>query len=400
MCGFNSKRHHFAYHYVHFVFLRHATKVDNLEDSTGWVSNFDPPVNATLATDQVEECVKSLNHVINPETHILLHTSPYNRCMQTSGMLAKALPTSRVKIRVDQGLGEWLSTSCDLTLLPPNDNGISLMSNVNSYINDAGLQELRDMTWNMNRFSRGGQYGELLAEFKLRCLNYLKAMIGFYTTGAGAVKDENTVVFVVSHGPCIVTFLQLLICRPIFNEIPSCVPFSLHYSNFLCFKEYGSFLDKSLKITRSEADRILDLSINNSDLSLDRMYKEYEPPVPRGRSHRKAKYSLSSSEDSSEESSDDDEGIVIRSRSSTLNSIRVRSRGNTESEVSRLYIPSNLKESPPSPLTVSPDFGSRIQDYYVEDKENVAEKTGGGLAEIMNGDSQNSDDEYWLGSNL
>lgn len=381
---------------MHFVFLRHATEVDNLEDTANWVSSFDPPVETTIATGQVTSCVESLSHVINHETNILIHTSPYNRCMQTSGMLSKALPTSRVKIRVDQGLGEWLSTNCDLKLLPPNDNGISLMSNVNSYINEAGLHDLRDMTWNMNRFSRGGQYGELLAEFKLRCLNYLKAMIGFYTTGAGAVKEENTVAFIVSHGPCIVTFLQLLICRPIFNEIPPCVPFSLYYTNFLCLKEYGSSLDKTLKISRSEADRILDLSIDHSSLSLDRMYKEYEPPVPRGRSHRKAKYTLSSSE----ESSDDDEGIVIRSRSSTLNSIRVRSRGNTESDVSKLYIPSNLKESPPSPLTVSPDFGSRIQDYYVEDKENVTGKTSGGLAEIMNGNSQDSDDDYWLGGNL
>ncbi|KAH3660469.1 hypothetical protein OGAPHI_007055 [Ogataea philodendri] len=250
---------------MHFIFLRHAARADKEvhlsdenfrpdlinNDPSFWLAAYDPPLNSLIAAQQVQRAFKRVSSSIKslkPEgtpSEIIIHSSPYNRCIQTSEYLASQIVASssklkhNLKLRVDQALADWLNEYYQLEFLPPNDGGSSLISNFNSYIeseqdtkfhcqsHNFRLKSIRDTGWLYNRLGRCGDYGESPDDFRSRCFSYLSMLTQFYQDSQSSDKGKNTVVFVVSHGAVISMFLQIITAKSLFSEIPLCTPIYL-----------------------------------------------------------------------------------------------------------------------------------------------------------------------------
>ena len=259
---------------MHIVFIRHGTRIDKSRpgtspgesapsvdtvpassdvdmESSNWLSNFDPPLNEELASHEMDSAFKKVstnifNNRLKTEK-IMIHTSPYNRCIQTSELLLDKIKRckliekkAQVKLRVDQALSEWLNENYNLKYLPPNDDGYSMINNVNAYLNQPAsddackgefssstrtqLRAIKDFTWSYNQLGHCGDYGESASTFTRRCFNYLISLLQLYYTSQDSAADRHMVVFVISHGAVISTLLQILLGRSIFNEIPLCTP--------------------------------------------------------------------------------------------------------------------------------------------------------------------------------
>ena len=267
---------------MHIIFIRHGSRIDksnpgispshssisfDLEkksvkvdienelelESSNWLSNFDPPLNETLASYEMDNAfMKIQNNIFNGRKHktsrIMIHSSPYNRCIQTSELLLDKIQKFKlkekekidIKLRVDQALSEWLNENYNLKYLPPNDDGYSMINNVNAYLNQdindsnckgefssktrSQLKDVKDFTWSYNQLGHCGEYGESASAFTRRCFNYLIYLLQFYYMRQNSEADKNMIVFVVSHGAIISTLLQILLGRSVFNEIPLCSP--------------------------------------------------------------------------------------------------------------------------------------------------------------------------------
>ncbi|KAI0463565.1 hypothetical protein LJB42_002567 [Komagataella kurtzmanii] len=272
---------------MHLILLRHCTRIDKTEsalkipsekiDTSEWISSFDAPVCLDMATEEVSIASKSINEYVH-SPNLIIHSSPYNRCIQTAELLMDKLEGAKCKLRVDHGLSEWLNVNFKLNYLPPNDNGISLISNLNNYIygnplKGTLLRDTEDPSWLHNKLGTCGEYGESLKEFKTRCFHYLRNLNKHYTQHE---VPENTTIVVISHGAVIFTLLQTLIDRPIFNEIPLCVPIffkKLDLYNYM-LKDYDETLASILSIAHpNDLNILLDTEIDTRRLKLD--YNEY-----------------------------------------------------------------------------------------------------------------------------
>lgn len=274
---------------MHLILLRHCSRVDKahrecsrppspssyddqISPSTSWLANFDPPVDLALADKEMDAAVRMMSSHLAPQhpskrLRVLIHCSPYNRCVQTAEMLLSRLEHQPEfnpahckvthKFRVDQALSEWLNESFNLNFLPPNDDGYSMINNVNIYLTSptvsygmdsqiskwerqhekttdappplnattrTHLRNIKDSAWSYNALGHCGDYGEPPLEFKQRCFDYLTTLLQYYYTRQPYSADKDTVLVVISHGAVISTLLQMLLNRPIFNEIPLCTP--------------------------------------------------------------------------------------------------------------------------------------------------------------------------------
>lgn len=263
---------------MHFVLIRHGTRIDKVkhgispgqskvsldqdknlnniddnieEESANWLSNFDPPLNEEIASHEMESAFKKISTNLlgkNRPGRVMIHSSPYNRCIQTSELLLNKLKNNSnqterkfiTKLRVDQALSEWLNENYNLKYLPPNDDGYSMINNVNAYLYSPvdesackgdfssktknQLRDVKDSTWSYNRLGHCGEYGESSSSFTKRCFGYLIKLLQFYHTNEETQTEKNMVIFIISHGAVISTLLQILLGRSVFNEIPLCTP--------------------------------------------------------------------------------------------------------------------------------------------------------------------------------
>lgn len=313
---------------MHIVLIRHCTRIDkskpgispgqsivsldkenirndDVEDSSNWLSNFDPPLNGRIASEEMSNAFKKISNDVlnkNQAKKVMIHSSPYNRCIQTSELLLNKLlhgrqPEEKVqtKLRVDQALSEWLNENYNLKYLPPNDDGYSMINNVNAYLNQPNfasdkegiftentkdqLRNVKDSTWSYNQLGHCGEYGESASEFTTRCFNYLINLLQYYYTKQGPDADREMVVFIISHGAVISTLLQILLGRPVFSEIPLCTPiyFKQSQKRRSVFKlmDYDFNLNKLLGTsTDQEFYKILDKPIDLTKLDPDNLRSE------------------------------------------------------------------------------------------------------------------------------
>ncbi|GMG53104.1 unnamed protein product [Ambrosiozyma monospora] len=188
---------------MHIILLRHCTRIDKFAkkksadgnvtpepcelDSSSWIANFDPPVAPELASKEVANAFKKISSNLSDQKHskktkLIIHSSPYNRCIQTTELLLDQLKSSKflehstlqksTKLRIDHALSEWLNENFNLHYLPPNDDGYSMISNVNTYFStspkeDADiltretrntLRSVRDHSWMHNKLGHCGDY--------------------------------------------------------------------------------------------------------------------------------------------------------------------------------------------------------------------------------------------------
>ncbi|ODV97912.1 hypothetical protein PACTADRAFT_47744 [Pachysolen tannophilus NRRL Y-2460] len=237
------------------ILLRHSIRVDkeirNVNNSDGsidtssWLSNFDPPLD-------IDKSIKQLNETFNDHVleligskggDIIIHSSPYNRCLQTAEIITEKFSGDDhddhiTRLRIDHSLSEWLNFNFNLRYLPPNDKGLSLMSNVNQYLygGNSKLAELRDPYWNNYKFGDPGEYGESLNHFKKRCLNYLQQLLVHYEGMDNEDNDDDSTVIIISHGAVISVLLQIMLKRNIFSEIPLGTPIIFNKIDHLLFQ--------------------------------------------------------------------------------------------------------------------------------------------------------------------
>lgn len=301
---------------MHLILLRHCARVDKTlhKQKAGpatWLANFDPPVDINRASEEMDTALRHICTHIAPEPaskklQVLIHCSPYNRCIQTAELLLAGIekapelnPThfhvSR-RLRIDQALSEWLSENFNLNYLPPNDDGYSIINNVNTYLNspetDFGvanqteaptdlnsstrthLKDIRDPTWSYNALGHCGDYGEPPLEFKRRCFDYLTSLLQYYYRRQPYSADKNTVLIVISHGAVISTLLQMLLNRPIFSEIPLCTPVyfkqSLQRRTVFSLMDYDFNLNKILSFSSDrQLYRLLETPIDMSMMTFE-----------------------------------------------------------------------------------------------------------------------------------
>jgi broad specificity phosphatase PhoE len=281
-------------------------EIDELEiESFNWLSNFDPPLNQIVASHEMEGAYKRIaNNVLgnHKADKIMIHSSPYNRCIQTSELLLNKLKNSKLvddktltKLRVDQALSEWLNENYNLKYLPPNDDGYSMINNVNAYLNQPvddnscngdfnfktrnQLREVKDPMWSYNQLGHCGEYGESASSFTRRCFNYLINLLQFYYTRQNSEADKHMVVFIISHGAVISTLLQILLGRSVFNEIPLCTPIYFKQSekrrSIFKLKDYDFNLFNLLSPSSDQKFyKILDTPIDLTKLDPDNLRSE------------------------------------------------------------------------------------------------------------------------------
>ncbi|ODV83260.1 hypothetical protein CANARDRAFT_177897 [[Candida] arabinofermentans NRRL YB-2248] len=323
---------------MHIVLIRHASRIDKSDtafqnhggspsdqvdlNSSRWLSTYDPPLNASLASDQMDIAFKklsthlTLSNVPSSTPNIIFHSSPYNRCIQTTELLLSHImmsmndpakgpvtPPSSLKklfkLRIDQALSEWLSENFNMNYLPPNDDGYSMISNINAYLNPQGsveeegpfteqsrqqLSEIKDQVWMYNRLGHCGEYGESPKDFKKRCFDYLISLLQFYNQKQTFEQDKGKVIFIVSHGAVISTLLQILINKPIFNDIPLCTPIYLKQSDIkrsvFNLMDYDFNLSSILSMRNDkELYNLLGSDIDFSLMDYDSIFSEFEPSI-------------------------------------------------------------------------------------------------------------------------
>ncbi|KAG7883695.1 hypothetical protein KL938_002280 [Ogataea parapolymorpha] len=294
---------------MHIILLRHASRADKHDSDWSspksdsivhkpdhWLATYDPPLDPSLALNEVESAYKKISAHIPSASRIFMHCSPYNRCVQTARLLARHFAHAdsgihsqtspaiqrKLKLRIDQGLSEWLNENFRLDYLPPNDGGASMISNANFYLENtctglsvadgekSELKLLKDPDWLHNKFGKCGDYGEKPSEFELRCANYLGNLVQYYETHASEELKENSVIVIITHGALVSMFLQVILGRRNFSEIPVCTPIYLKNGRPECyfFKDYDFNLKSFVPITKDqEFYYLLDTEFKLTDLN-------------------------------------------------------------------------------------------------------------------------------------
>ncbi|CDK27759.1 unnamed protein product [Kuraishia capsulata CBS 1993] len=288
---------------MHLILLRHGSRLDkgigsssdsHANDASTWLAPFDPPLNMETAPRQIELAVKKIKGNLRFEQRkdpkIYVHSSPYNRCVQTAELLLASLnQPCTVKLRVDKALSEWLHSDFDTKYLPPNDSGASMISNINNYIHNFAdndtLKRAKDPMWVYNRLGECGDYGESLKELKRRCFKFLTSFLQFYARSQKSGEDKNSVIVIISHGAVISTLLQILLNRSVFNEIPLATPIYFKQSSnkrtVFNITDYDKNLSSILSISNDrDLHSLLRSEIDLDLLELDNIYEEFEPSLP------------------------------------------------------------------------------------------------------------------------
>ncbi|VEU22846.1 DEKNAAC103940 [Brettanomyces naardenensis] len=171
-----------------------------------------------------------------------------------------------------------------------------MINNVNAYLNTDGvygpsdgtilnsttkghLRDIRDPTWSYNELGHCSDYGEPPLDFKRRCFDYLTSLMQYYYRRQSYEADKDTVVFVISHGAVISTLLQMLLNRPVFNEIPLCTPVyfkqSDHRRTVFSLMDYDFDLNKILSFSSDrELFKLLQCPIDMSMMNFENSANE------------------------------------------------------------------------------------------------------------------------------
>jgi broad specificity phosphatase PhoE len=218
-------------------FLRHGARLD--QHNPDWhlssPTPYDPPLTqtGTAQAHQTGAAIKdALPHA--PETspsvsssrRIVIHTSPFLRCVQTAVALASGLE-EKVLLRVDAWLGEWLTPDYYTDIDPPPPARQLCQTAI------AGLAGRTegigvDWGWDSLGLGGGGEYGEEWGSMHERFNGGLQRLLTYYekesirnntadTTGDNAVE---TVVILVTHGAGCNALLGALSRKPVLIDIP------------------------------------------------------------------------------------------------------------------------------------------------------------------------------------
>jgi broad specificity phosphatase PhoE len=148
---------------------------------------------------------------------IIIHTSPFLRCIQTALTVASVLEGKSL-LRVDAWLGEWLTPDYYIDIAPPPPSRQLCSSALTGL---AGRTDnpnvIVDWTWDSLQFGDGGEYGEAWGSMHDRFHRGLESMLEFYQRQD---ESDETVVILVTHGAGCNALLGAVTRKPVLTDIP------------------------------------------------------------------------------------------------------------------------------------------------------------------------------------
>lgn len=193
---------------------------------------------------------------------IIIHTSPFLRCIQTSISLGTQLPTKPL-LRIDAWLGEWLSSDYYAEITPPPSSELMVANAkmeylrpgylagniapddgtgayapprpthavaVNEGIPEGYVQHARDRLtfdfhWDSARFGDGGELGEEWTSMLKRSRRGFINILNYYCTPESQPSEEeeeeevDTVLVLVTHGSGANALLGAMTDQPVLRDI-------------------------------------------------------------------------------------------------------------------------------------------------------------------------------------
>jgi len=197
--------------------LRHGARLDQFDSEWHLTSPtpYDPPLTSKGVQQSKQTGQAISKHLSSKQTRIILHTSPFLRCIQTSLALASTL-NGRAILRVDAWLGEWLTPDYFVDIDPPPPSR-QLCSTALARL--AGRTEVTvDWTWDSLNLGSGGEYGEEWGTMHERFQRGLTRLLRYYEQYNN--EEEETTVILVTHGAGVNSILGALTRRPVLTDIP------------------------------------------------------------------------------------------------------------------------------------------------------------------------------------
>lgn len=173
---------------MRIVVVRHASRQDKLDPE--WPNYSPTPYDPPLSTDGFAQADSAgakiaalLNHLDAiksasqcpagtlgarfQESNVVIHSSPFLRCVQTAQYIAKHVKCER--IRLDAAFGEWLTPDYfEHCAPPPDDNHRALSQSSRQWLDNHGSGHLVDNYWPLSELGNSGQYGETYDELRAR----------------------------------------------------------------------------------------------------------------------------------------------------------------------------------------------------------------------------------------
>jgi broad specificity phosphatase PhoE len=159
---------------------------------------------------------------------VVIHTSPFLRCVETAVALASGLE-EKVLLRVDAWLGEWLTPDYYTDIDPPPPARQLCQTAIAGLAGRTKEGISIDWGWDSLQLGGGGEYGEEWGSMHERFNGGLQRLLTHYekeslsngnatdTTGEGSGE---TVVILVTHGAGCNALLGALSRKPVLIDIP------------------------------------------------------------------------------------------------------------------------------------------------------------------------------------
>lgn len=194
------------------VVIRHGARLDSIDPNWNQLSAtpYDTPMadvgykQASATTDRIRPSLEKRSK------QIIIHCSPFLRCVQTALTIAQTLAkypeTGTVVIRLDAFLGEWQNPEYYQDIIPPpfdNHRGLQGTSLAWASQNLTCHNVKIDYSWPLLRFGNAGEYNEDWRTMYNRFSVGLDELLDFYNN-SGSSNDYNrnipTTVMLVTHG--------------------------------------------------------------------------------------------------------------------------------------------------------------------------------------------------------
>ena len=231
-------------------FIRHGARLDQLDPEWHLSSPtpYDPPltqkgfqqskqtglaINQILLPHHLSQPTQTSSSQVSEQTHVdpgvrvIIHTSPFLRCIQTALALSSELTLPhKPLLRVDAWLGEWLTPDYYMDIPPPPPSRQlcqSALGELASRVRNEGNVNV-DWSWDSLKCGDGGEYGEEWTSMHDRVSKGLHRMLRYYQM-PGSVQNGDTValktvVILVTHGAGCNALLGALTKKPVLRDIP------------------------------------------------------------------------------------------------------------------------------------------------------------------------------------
>lgn len=198
--------------------VRHTTRQDTVQSNWAETAEYgyNPPL-ADLGHSQATEAGRYIRSLMHQQpTRVMVHTSPFLRCVQTAAHIAEELIGCNPKIRMDAALGEWLTPDYFANSSPPpDDNHADLANQAVSALQRQSKLRLVENGWNITCLGDSGSMREFWSEMHLRFEHYLKRLNGFYSKHNRKIET----LIIVTHGAGVSSLLTHFCGEPVLSEI-------------------------------------------------------------------------------------------------------------------------------------------------------------------------------------